>query len=393
MKVLLTACPSQGHLFLPVPLAWALRNSGHEVLYALPDSYLAAGSAAGLPTARLADLRMDEVMTRAFAPLLRQGLAAADPAERNRRSVLAFAEMAETISDDLVGIARAWSPDLILAGALEFAGPLAAAVTDTPLATYGWGTWLSGPADAAMRAGLGDLYGRFGADPAKTDPQIRVDMCPPRLADASLPPLHHIRYIPYNGTGTIPDWVLRPAPRARVCVTLGSSVGAAGNPLASPLLSAVLAAVDGQDFDVILALGEVEVEVRLPDNVRVVRWLPLAQMLPSCAAIVHHGGYGTGLTAAINAVPQLVLPQVGDSFRLADRIAAAGAGIQLMPADVEPGRVRDALSELRHSEQRRDAAVALQADIAALPGPAQVVPALEALARGELAAAGTRTGR
>lgn len=38
MRVLVTSCPNYGHLFPMVPLAWALRNAGHDVLAAVPAS-------------------------------------------------------------------------------------------------------------------------------------------------------------------------------------------------------------------------------------------------------------------------------------------------------------------------------------------------------------------
>ena len=36
MRVLITSAPMHGHLFPLVPLAWALRAAGHEVLVASP---------------------------------------------------------------------------------------------------------------------------------------------------------------------------------------------------------------------------------------------------------------------------------------------------------------------------------------------------------------------
>jgi UDP:flavonoid glycosyltransferase YjiC (YdhE family) len=34
----------------------------------------------------------------------------------------------------------------------------------------------------------------------------------------------------------------------------------------------------------------------LPANIRVVGWIPLDDLLPTCTAIVYHGGAGTTLT-------------------------------------------------------------------------------------------------
>ena len=43
-----------------------------------------------------------------------------------------------------------------------------------------------------------------------------------------------------------------------------------------------------------LALGDVDTSAlgTLPPQVRVAGWIPLNALLPSCAAIIHHGGAG-----------------------------------------------------------------------------------------------------
>jgi hypothetical protein len=46
----------------------------------------------------------------------------------------------------------------------------------------------------------------------------------------------------------------------------------------------------------------------LPRNVRATGYLPLDLVLPSCSAVVHHGGGGTFTTAVAERVPQLITP-------------------------------------------------------------------------------------
>lgn len=383
MKILLTACPSHGHLFLPVPLGWALRNAGHDVLYALPEGFLDAGNATGLPTARLTDVRMHEVMARTFAPLLEKGFADADPAERGRYAVLAFTRLAEAVADDMVELARAWRPDLVVSGAVEFAGPLAARVVGAAQAHYGWGTWLGGPAAAGMNHSLAELYARHGAEVDVTASLVRVETCPPSIAEPGGPPVEQTRYVPYNGVSTLPAWLLEPKQRPRVCVTLGGSVGGGDNPAGAPLLRSVLEAVDGGGFETVVALGDLDVAGlgTLPDHVRVERWLPLNQVLPTCDAVVHHAGAGTTMTAGVLGLPQLAMPQVADAFRFADRLHETGAGIRLLPHQARTGAIRDAVSALLDDPAHREAAAGLQKETVSLPGPAHVVPLLEEAAR------------
>lgn len=51
MRVLFTTAPLPGHLYPMVPLAWALRAAGHQVLVAAPENFSETVVATGLPAA------------------------------------------------------------------------------------------------------------------------------------------------------------------------------------------------------------------------------------------------------------------------------------------------------------------------------------------------------
>ena len=55
-----------------------------------------------------------------------------------------------------------------------------------------------------------------------------------------------------------------------------------------------------------------QIPADLPPGVRHVAFAPFRQLLPRCAAIVHHGGIGTTAAALTAATPQLVLPLAWD---------------------------------------------------------------------------------
>jgi hypothetical protein len=44
--------------------------------------------------------------------------------------------------------------------------------------------------------------------------------------------------------------------------------------------------------------------------VRVVDFVPLNALLPTCSAVVHHGGSGTFAAVLEHGVPQLIIPQL-----------------------------------------------------------------------------------
>ena len=68
-------------------------------------------------------------------------------------------------------------------------------------------------------------------------------------------------------------------------------------------------------------------------------YLPLHQLLPHAAALVHHGGIGTTAEALRAAVPQLVLPWAFDQFDNAQRVVALGESSRLPHAGAEAAQV------------------------------------------------------
>lgn len=86
----------------------------------------------------------------------------------------------------------------------------------------------------------------------------------------------------------------------------------------------------------------------LDSQVRHYRYLPFSQVLPRCAAIVHHGGMGTTAQALACGLPQVVLPQAHDQFDNAYRLQRLGVS--------RTGRLESSLYQvLSHSDYRRRA--------------------------------------
>lgn len=378
MRFLVTTCPAHGHLFLLVPLAWALRCAGHEVLVPVPPSISRAASGTGLATVPVSDVDMMEVMGRTFAPLLRDGLAAGDPHERERYAAKAFSELAERVSDDIVSISRDWRPDVVVHDAIEFAGPLAAQVLGVPSIAVGWGTWLQPGVLSLVHDELRSFYDRYDIDPATVRPSVRVDVCPRPLREEPSPPVLDARFEPYNGSTPTPRHLLAPPERRRICVTLGGSVGS-NERMRTAVLQPILRGLAEIDAEVVVALGDVETDELgpLPGNVAVERWLPLNQVLPTCDLIVHHAGSGTSMTAAAYGVPQLVFPHVADQFRFAAKLCGLGAARRPDEAAITPEGVRDAALELLEDGTARAAAAQLAKEMSAAASLSELVPVFE----------------
>ena len=118
-----------------------------------------------------------------------------------------------------------------------------------------------------------------------------------------------------------------------------------------------------------------------PDNVRVERFVPQAELLPRCALVASHAGSGTFLGALAHGVPQLLAPQGADQFLNAEAGDWAGVGIRLTPGELDPARVREAAERLLADGSFAARARALAREIAAMPDPDAAAAGVEALVR------------
>ncbi|GAB3002531.1 hypothetical protein GCM10027184_69230 [Saccharothrix stipae] len=109
--------------------------------------------------------------------------------------------------------------------------------------------------------------------------------------------------------------------------------------------------------------------------------MPLDALLPTCAAVVHHGGAGTTGNAVAHGVPQLVVPgNVWDKAGLADLLAEQSGALVVDPDEVTPEGLRAGLTRLLGEPSF--AAGAEKARVMAAPTPHEIVPELERVASG-----------
>jgi len=128
-----------------------------------------------------------------------------------------------------------------------------------------------------------------------------------------------------------------------VYLTLGTLFGSN-----SEVFRTALAGLAKEDIEVVVTVGannDPAAIGHVPPNARVERFVPQADLLPRCTAVIHHGGSGTMYGSLANGLPQVVLPQGADNFVNAQRCAVAGVGTVVMPDDVGAARVRDAAVE------------------------------------------------
>lgn len=360
MRILLTVAPGgAGHLFPLVPLAWALRSSGHEVLLATAGQGTVLGPAAGLSTVDVAPgLDMGELIAATFGDTP-TGL----PRER------AVALFATTSREMLEGTRRCvdlWSPDVVIYESMQGAGAVVAAERGIPAVEHAI-VWAA-PPGALVSAMWPALTG--GASPVPAVAAIGV--APPSLAPVPEPGWS-VRPVPYTGGAVVPSDVLAAPRQPRVLVTMGSVVPRTGG---VGLLRELVDTLAEEPVEVLVALGANPAELGpLPASVSAHPWIPLTAALPHCAVIVHHGGAGTCLAALAAGIPQVILPQGADQFLNADSLATRGCALR---ATAEPDELRSAVRAAL-SGALDDPVTQVRREIAEMPPPPIVADALIAL--------------
>jgi UDP:flavonoid glycosyltransferase YjiC (YdhE family) len=373
VRVLFVAHPAVGHVYPMVPLAWALRAAGHEVLIATAGDGLAVANA-GLAVVDLLpgfDRRaMLTRMRREQPELVEQRLHVR--IDDLHQEAPRFARMSARLGEAALPIAESWRPDLVVQSQLQGAGLLLASTLDVPLVTHGFGLARTGDLAGLLWQYMADVADRHGLT-APPERHVQLDVAPPSMVPG--PPLGWpMRYVPYNGGGVLPGWLQAPADRPRIAVTLGT---VAPGTVGTAPLGRILELADHVDAEFILALGSGEEDQwgTLPDSVRAAGWLPLTQLLPGCAAVVHHGGAGTTLTALACGTPQAIAPSGGDRYINAAAVHRRGAGLSIEPAEL----TTDLLLRLLKPGDIGRAAREVSEEMAGLPGPADIAVQLQQL--------------
>ncbi|MEV4319794.1 activator-dependent family glycosyltransferase [Actinocrispum sp. NPDC049592] len=416
MRVLITVIPERTTFLHMVPLAWALRAAGHQVVVASAPSFAPTITQAGLtavPVGRDAPVWRVEDMNPEQREAGRDGL----PTPWN---VVVEPEKV-TFLDQLYGhhtaveqghkpenfpiiagavqFARQWQPDLVLWEPLSYAGAIAAKACGAAHARMLWSIDVLGATREHYLRLMNDQPAHERPDPLaewlasygrKYDYEFTEDMITGDFTIDQMPSSVRmtaghldyapIRYTPYGGPAVIPKWLQGPAKRPRIGFTLGTT---ATERFAGYTFSVqdALAALSELDVEVVATIAEREQGKlgRVPDNVRIISYAPLDALAASCSVLINHCGPGTFLTTACNGVPQLHVPWDFDEPELARRSAQQGGALTLHGQTVTGDTIRDGVLKLLNEPGFGERAAALRDEIRAMPTPHEVVTHLEEL--------------
>ena len=238
MRVLFTAYAEKTHFLGMVPLAWALRNAGHEVRVASQPELTEVITGAGLTAVPVGK---DHILHRLVGrtndlPATAPRAPSYDLAE-DRPEVLTWEYLkngyggqfvpwwARVVNDPMIGeltaFCRHWKPDLVIWEPVTYAGAIAAKACGAAHARMLWsldlftrmrGHYLRAREQHApherdaMAEWLGARATKAGTTFSEemTSGHFTIDPTPTSLRLPSPHTYLPVRYIPYNGTAVIP---------------------------------------------------------------------------------------------------------------------------------------------------------------------------------------------
>jgi UDP:flavonoid glycosyltransferase YjiC (YdhE family) len=381
MRVLCSTTPMDGVFGPFIPLGRALAEAGHEVVVASGANLRARVEENGLHFVEAGLSAMDGVIAAGADPEVR----AAPPGDRIRFPAAMFGAVHPGAKlPALRALAQSRPVDLIIHPPVDLTGPLLAAQLGISTACYGFGQPFDPAVVTAMAARVRPLWEAAELEPDPYGGIYRgryLDPRPPGLIDHDSAPAAHGTHpirpeIPGQPGAGLPEWADTLGARPVVYVSLGTA------PLFNQpeKFAPLLAGLGGLDADVVVTVGDLNDPAALgemPPTVHVERWLQLSALLPRCDAVLCHAGTGTTLAALAAGLPLVLVPQGADQFDNARACARAGAAVVLMPDEVTPDAVSQAIPlVLRDDAPQRVAAAKLAAEIAAMPSAAEVADTL-----------------
>jgi UDP:flavonoid glycosyltransferase YjiC (YdhE family) len=372
----MTSVPHVGHLVPMFGLGRALQDSGHEVRVATHSDRHGLIADAGLVpvAAGISAAEMSEERARRWPETVNQPV--------SFWAVRMFTQiLAPTMLADLGALIEAWRPDLVVHEEGEYAAPVAAARAGTPWVTHAWGSPLRPTSELiSLEEHAAGLWASVGLDvmtwsglyhsglvnpcPAALQPSapgastvlpVRPETHPGPTSDTN----QFVDAEAYVGFGTVPafaDDVTNLVAAARSCTSRGLRT----------LVTTTTTDIARQLID------------QCGDRAAVRTFVSLPHLLATCSVVVCHGGAGTVLAALSAGVPLVVVRKRSPSqIRMAEACARAGVGVA---ADANPGSIDAGVELVLEAPTYRQRAQVVAREIKAMPEPAAVVPALQAIA-------------
>ena len=383
MRILVTFSGSSGHFLPTVPFARALRERGHEVLYACQEAMVPAVTAGGWAAAATGGATL-------LAPAVRRPLMPVDRQAEERAIRTSFAG---SIARERAGLrerlAGEWQPDLIVRDEVDFAGAVAAEAHGIPHAAVvviAAGGFLR---PEVVAEPLAALRAEYGLDPGDTMTMLHryltIVPAPPGYRDPRDPlpvTAHHVRPAalesPRGQDG--PPGAAAHAGLPMVYFTLGTIF----HQESGDLFQRAIAGLSSLPVSLVVTVGREIDPAELgdqPPGVRVEQFLPAADLLARADLVVSHGGSGTVIGALAFGLPQVLLPLGADQPLNADRCESLGVAVVLDAASSTADAIGRAATAVLRDPSYAASAGRIRDEISALPDARHAGSLLEELAR------------
>jgi len=311
-----------GHLAPQLPIARALKAAGHDVAFSTYFPMVTEVEAAGFEAFATGPHVAKPPITK---PLLEPDQQREDKVMRHVFAGRLAREREASVPEHV----EVFRPHVLVCDETDFGAQIAAARLGLAFAIV-----LIGPTGAFPRA-----------EDMPAPAELVLSGFPPSLRRVPLPANAHV-FTPYAAKDAEGD---------AIYFTLGTIfIHECGD-----LPERVLAGLEG--FEVIET---------------VTRFVPQAEVLPRCRAVVSHGGSGTLVASLAHGLPSVLIPLGADQLVNAARAEELGIARVLHAIDTTPDDVRDAVLEVTGDPAYAASALAIRDEMAALPGPESAVQLL-----------------
>lgn len=386
MKILVTSTPGTGHIHPLAPLAMALQNAGHELLWAVSEQSCARLSDYGFAVHPAGMSVGDRVAS--LAPSMAE-ITQLEPRSRRGRLFCGYFALAAAprMRADLETLFESFDPDIVVHEMAELAAAPMAVARGLPHVTVAFGGILPAETLAMLTDAIAPVWiAEELSEPNLADivGDLYLHPFPPSFGQQpDLPALQLLRPQTFvaDPDATPPVWMEDFATtRPGLYMTFGTEASARQAPW-----QAAFEAISGLDVDCIATIGEyldIDDLGPVPPNVSIAPYVPHHLILDRASIVMSHGGAGTLLAAAAHGLPQLAIPLAADQWQNADALTSSGAGSTAEPDHRTAGDIMSQLRSLLDDVGYRDAAAAVAEEIRAMPAPEEYVSVLEALAEG-----------
>ena len=383
MRVLFTATPAVGHVHPLVPFAGAAAAAGHEVAFATGTGLAGVVEGSGFECFPVgADWLSHEQVDELFPEM--RGQVGKERAALHWRHLFA-GHFPKALIGELLELAEAWRPDIIVRDDTNFGGCVAAerlGIVHAAVQTVAFRPNLY----PLIQEQLDDRRREVGLPPDVDGlmPFRDLFLSPFPTGylnpDVALPPTtRSVRPSPFDRSGgdTLPDWVGQLTDRPVVYLTLGTIFNHRAD-----IFTAFIEGLRDEPVELVVTVGRDQDPAQFgpqPANVHIERYVPQTLLFPRCSLVVSHAGSGTIMAALAEGLPMVVVPIAADQPENAERCAVLGVA-QVLPADdLSPETARRAVLDVLAEQSYRRAAAGMRDEINALPGPAFAVGLLEDL--------------